>query len=296
MCLYTSKKKGIILKKDLICYKQLEKQEDGTWKTPIMYWIIPKLDTMITPDKDAPEISNFGYKYRLGGGVIHAYLQNPINDNSVDGKLYRAIIPAGTEFWISDDLCEVAAKKMYITSEEVLSLEDATLDTSSILSHPGADIMLTGGKRVPLSSEISPEDVVGIYSGDKVILRDVNLDGIQFSDKPIPGVWRIALKDMDGEGNCKLLPPDLPILKEARKQGGYIPALDELQEAFKNLLEVNISRVTLGLPIIPNNNWFWTSTPRNSVDIWCCDNWFNNMGFCTDCYLRDGYAIYFLKS
>ena len=270
MCLYIGKRKGIILKKDLICYKQLEKQEDGTWKTPARDWIIPKLDSMIFPDEDIPEISGYGYKYLLDGGVIHAYLRIPTRDT--DYLFYKALIPKGTEFWIQDDLSEVASRRMYITSEEV-SPEDATLDISTLF-HLGADLRLASGERVPLSSGINLSDVVGIYSGDKVILKDVNLDRVRFSEKPISevhGKSMNAIKDMDGEENCKLLPPDLLVLREVRKQGGYLPALGELLEAFKNLLEVNISRVTLGLPVIPYG-WFWTSTLRDSETVWCCNS------------------------
>ena len=272
MCLYISKKKGIILEKDLICYKQLEKQEDGTWKTPIMYWIIPKLDTMITPDEDTPEISGYN-QYKLRGGAIHAYLQLP-RDRDTSELFYKAIIPKGTKLWISNDLSEVAARRMYITSEEVFPEDTTTLNISP-LYHLGANLRLASGERVPLSSDINLSDVVGIYSGDKVLLKDVK-DGIKFSEEPISefSIRHLVkvFKDMNGEENCKLLPPDLPILREVKNQGGYIPALGELHEVFKNLLEVNISRVTLGLPIIPKNNLFWTSTLCNSENIWCCSS------------------------
>ena len=299
MCLFISKTKGIILEKDLICYKQLVKQYDGTWKTPARSWTIPKLDSMIFPDEDIPEISEYGYKYLLDGGVIHAYLQIPTRNTG--GLFYKAIIPAGTEIWIQDDLSEVASRKMYITSEEV-SLENATLDISP-LSHLGADLRLASGERVPLSPDINLFDVIGIYSGDKVILKDVNLDGIKFSEKPISGVpgksLEEAIKDMDGEENCKLFPPDLPVLREVRKQGGYLPALGELQEAFMNLLEVNISRAILGLPVIPYGG-FWTSTPCDSETVWCCDSYdywdcsFSSDYYCFSC--QYGYVVSFLRS
>ena len=275
MCLYISKTKGIILEKDLICYKQLEKLKDGTWKTPSRSWTIPKLDSIISPDEDAPEISICRDKYLLGGGVIHAYLRLP--RNTEDKLFYKALIPKGTELWIQDDLSEIASRKMYITSEEVNEILPPDI---SPLSHLGADLRLASGERVPLSSDINLSDVVGIYSGDRVLSKELEIDkyGVQFSKNPLDGIpmrpfeW-LALKDMNGIRNCEYFLPkdlDLPVLEEVKKKGGYLPALGELKEAFKNLLEVNISRVTLGLSPISLYDQFWTSTLQQPKFAWTC--------------------------
>lgn len=112
MCLFIGKNSSFIAKSDIIVYKALKKTNNRRYVTPNQGYPV-KLDSMLLPEEVATE-KPYGFKYCIGEGAIHAY-------SSSDGKdsRFKAIIKKGTKFWIQDDLEQVAAEKLYITSEVV---------------------------------------------------------------------------------------------------------------------------------------------------------------------------------
>ena len=74
MCLYIGNKKGHIAVNDIVCFKELI-LKNGEYITP---WQETKvtLGEYLIPDS-SPKISELGFKYKIGGGVIHAYLDLP---------------------------------------------------------------------------------------------------------------------------------------------------------------------------------------------------------------------------
>lgn len=108
---FIGKNSSFIAKSDIIVYKVL-KTYGGRYVTPNQSYPV-LLDNMLIPEEVATE-KPYGFKYCIGEGAIHAY-------SSSDGKdsRFKAIIKKGTKFWIQDDLEQVAAEKLYITSEVV---------------------------------------------------------------------------------------------------------------------------------------------------------------------------------
>ena len=84
MCLYVGNKNGFVTKEDITVYKVLKKGADG-YKTPYQGCPV-KLGKDLTPSGD-PNFDEYGYKFSLNGGAIHAYL-NPVearrNDKTVE--------------------------------------------------------------------------------------------------------------------------------------------------------------------------------------------------------------------
>jgi len=306
MCLYIGNKNGHVLKKDFVCFKRLNK-EGTRYVTPSQGWEV-KLDTLLIPDESEPQISECGYKYQVNGGAIHAYIDAHGQSSDDSSMLIKAIIPAGTRFWLQDDLTEVAAEKLQLTSE-VIDPKNAISDLSELIETSGADIFLEDGTRHKLlAGDYDKSKVKGIFAyEDKVMLTEIFLEGTKFSENPLTGApsgrqfsnYPDAEKDMKGEEGCTSLEKqfkDLYAIELCRKVGGYLPSLGELEKAFTNLEEINLSRKYLGLDLIPYG-WFWTSSLQDESTIWCCSSSGNDWGYGWGHWdWGRGYVVSFLRS
>ena len=120
MCLYIGYKKPFVAKSDIIVYKYVNKK-DGKYYTACRKYPVTTNEVM-KADGNGDVVLNCFNKYRIEGGVIHACTTT--FDNGFRGKIcLKAIIRKGTEFYIQDDLKQVAAKELYITDEEVATRE-----------------------------------------------------------------------------------------------------------------------------------------------------------------------------
>ena len=137
MCLYIGKNSIFIAKSDIIVYKELKQIGKNDYVTPCQDFPV-KLDNLLIPEGIATE-KPCGFKYRIEEGTIHAYTSSNGNDLK-----FKAIIKKGTKFWIQDDLTEVAAEKLYITSE--LAGKEET-DLSEYIKEFGVDVYLKDGRR-----------------------------------------------------------------------------------------------------------------------------------------------------
>lgn len=108
MCLITNRAKPVVAKTDIYCIKELEQRGKG-YRTPYQETPV-KLDVLIeTKGKDTSELGKYE-KRSIGAGFIHAHT----GLTSYGG--FIAVIPAGTEYYLQDDFCDICAKKMIITS------------------------------------------------------------------------------------------------------------------------------------------------------------------------------------
>ena len=303
MCLYTGNKEGFIATVDIKCYKQLIKVGDNDWRTPSQNWSV-KLGTTLIPDSPNPEIGESGYKWRIDGGVIHCYSGLDIKE---DPGLFEATIPAGTRFWVQDDLKEFAAEKLVLSDKVAKNID---IDVKSLF-YLGADVLLKDGSRKSVLDSYDKNDVIGIYAYDnQAISVDVNLSGIKFSKDPLTGLeeskklcYDDARKDKDGEKNTEYLEKNfsktqLDAIDWCRQRGGFLPSVDQLVRAFKNLISINLTRRYLGLEEIPFA-WFWSSTMRDESSVWgvyshgCYGSWH---WYWYDVYWSDCCVVVFLGS
>ena len=293
MCLTTTFEKGFIAPHDIIVYKKLDQQEDSSWKTPCQECKV-SLDAELVPDRITPELIRRRHHFELHGGVIHAYTQA---ENSED--YFKTIIPRGTRFWVQDDLHEVAAEKLYITSEK--SKEGDKTDLSFLYEN-SLDLLLKNGKRVKWSPDLNLEDVKGIFAYESQPIGLEIYDSEFSSRKPQGLPNRVsnieeAEKDFTGKERTQILRekyPQAEILKNLPKDS-YIPACGELTKALENFLLINITRKALGLEII-EYKCFWSSTPFEDFSGWYVrPDWRDWTGWCYYYWLRDR-VLYFLGS
>ena len=298
MCLYIGKNSSFIAKSDIIVYKELKQIGKNNYVTPCQDFPV-KLDNLLIPEGIATE-KPCGFKYRIEEGTIHAYTSSNGNDLK-----FKAIIKKGTKFWIQDDLTEVAAEKLYITSE--LARKEET-DLSEYIKEFGVDVHLKDGRRCKITDSFDKKDVIGVYGYDNQVIA-LESKGLQLSDDySLPGHPKViddlseAKKDLDGYGNTKQL-KSLGIksgaLDYCEKLGKdwYIPSLGQVKLVAENMLRINLTLKHLGKDTLPFS-WFWSSTLESFKCAWdCCSiggNWYGyDCSYGRVCFC--GYVLPFLE-
>ena len=122
MCLVTRLTKPFVAKKDIVCYKYLRNFGGGYYTTPFRNLDVELDEKMIADTKRNYEGENWKHhhKHRIEDGFIHALLGR----KNIEGDVVvKAIIPAGTEFYVGDDCIEVCARELMLTTE-VIKPED----------------------------------------------------------------------------------------------------------------------------------------------------------------------------
>ena len=116
MCLYLREKQSRVAKKDITVLKYIRLCDEGI-TSPYQYTKIPVNNVMTA----FPKKENYKFLgtdtlgndvYSLDGGAIHAKL---IEEGFPECEGRKAIIPAGTEYWVSVRGDEIAARSMIIT-------------------------------------------------------------------------------------------------------------------------------------------------------------------------------------
>lgn len=116
MCLYLRDKKPRIAKEDITVLKYV-RVYDNLIKSPFQNTII-HANEVLTAYPNKEDIVSFDTDmlgnnlYTLNGGAIHAKLNK---DRYFGYECRKAIIPAGTEYWVSVRGDEIAARSMIVT-------------------------------------------------------------------------------------------------------------------------------------------------------------------------------------
>lgn len=127
MCLYVGNKVALKAKNDIVVYKYLTKVGENKWETPYQGTPV-KLNSTLIPNEKENVHQPLYNKYKIESGAIHAYVN--IGSEDTSDTMFKAIIKAGTTYYIQDDFNEVAAKELYITDEVV----SGAVDNSDIIS------------------------------------------------------------------------------------------------------------------------------------------------------------------
>jgi hypothetical protein len=108
----------MVAKNDITCYKVLKSCDDGSYVTPYQGTSATLNETLEAGDKRA--YSKDGYN-NIKGGFIHALLivKDATGDFNENCKVFVSTIPAGTEFYVSDNFFEICARKIFITDKVV---------------------------------------------------------------------------------------------------------------------------------------------------------------------------------
>ena len=291
MCLYIGNKKPFVAKSDITVYKYVSKN-NGKYYTACRHYPVNTNEVM-KPDKKGDIGLKADNKYCIYGGVIHACTTT--FDNGFEHKVcLKAVIRKGTEFYIQDDLKDVAAKELYITDEEVTDkrstdlteyIEDAINNAESYNDYVKVGYYrLSNGKFVnPL--EYKEGTIIGVVAFFDKNGNPVSV-GVKSEKIPwmkIPLINTVSsnifyddfVEDMDGMRHTKDIlsrkdyDPDIFVAvnycnnysTEGTKPGDwYMPAIGECLKIAQNMLIINMSLSKAGLDTFDLHSSMWSSS------------------------------------
>ena len=291
MCLYIGYTKPFVAKSDITVYKYVIKNK-GKYYTACRADKVNTNEVMI-PNKNGDIVLEFCNKYCIEGGAIHACTTT--FDNGFKNKVcLKAVIRKGTEFYIQDDLKNVAAKELYITDEEVTDkrstdlteyIEDAIKNAESYNDYVKVGYYrLSNGKFVnPL--EYKEGTIIGVVAFFDKNGNPVSV-GVKSEKIPwmkIPLINTVSsnifyddfVEDMDGMRHTKDIlsrkdyDPDIFVAvnycnnysTEGTKPGDwYMPAIGECLKIAQNMLIINMSLSKAGLDTFDLHSSMWSSS------------------------------------
>ena len=175
MCLYLREKKPRVAKEDITVLKYV-KVNDKVITSPLQNTTIP-VNEVLTAYPNKADIFPYGKDmfgndvYSLNGGAIHAKL---IKGGFSECECRKAIIPAGTEYWVSVRADEIAARSMIITYVDWDNGDNKVSDCifEEILENAPevngvkiGDYLLESGGYTRPRKRLSEDEVVGIVAG-----------------------------------------------------------------------------------------------------------------------------------
>ena len=310
MCLYIGYRKPFVAKSDITVYKYVSKN-NGKYYTACRDYPVNTNEVM-KADKNGDIVLNYNNKYRIEGGAIHACTTT--FDNGFDSEIcLKAVIRKGTEFYIQDDLKEVAARELYITDEKVTGrmstdiseyLEDAIKDAES-----NGDGVKVGYYRLSNGNFVNPFEykegtIIGVVAFFDKNSNPVSI-GVNFKKLPwlkmsfkneissdIP--YGDTVEDMDGMKHTKDIlnnkdydPYNFMAVEycnnystEGTKPGDwYLPAIGECVKIVQNVLIINMSLSKAGFATFDLASALWSSSE--------CRGW--SESYTWHCYVDDSH-------
>lgn len=304
MCLVTRLSKPFVAKKDIVCYKYLEKYGDS-YRTPYQKSTV-KLGEEMTANSNKNYNGSYNNwrKYGIEGGFIHAALGRK---DGVSGNIVvKAIIPAGTEFYVGDDAIEVCARKLFITKEtfETDNVPDSRAAIRELFDDYFADFFkpevsvgvgfyrLADGSYlnpVNLTKDINEEDIDGVVSDihdGTIYVTSLDETKARWCEE-----YRVSCKkqidssgdarnDYDGEKHTKDILdrkdledyPAFVWIKNHQTKGiknWHMGAMAEVVPVgCDNQLVINVALALLDNSDLITYDWLWSSSECNSYHAW----------------------------
>ena len=317
MCLYTRDKKPRVAKRDIVCRKYL-RERDGKYQSPNQGTPVTLNEVMIAkPDK--PQISHYDRDkwgneiMSLNGGAIHAKLFDTNNDYGNVCK--KAIIPAGTKYWLDTFGREIAAERMLITDEDAPELNkdfaaDFIKDAPEENGIYVGDYYLTNDSYARPSENINKDEVIGQVVGfhdGKPLIASIEIFIGRWDERYDSKIGNSysssddAIKDFGGKDTTakyKAMPREDRFeafnlcldYRNDREEEWYFPAMGEMTTMLNNALYINTARIVSGIGEVIPSVWFWTCSEGSyrgsswgcslyDVQVYC--DWYYKYGRCS---------------
>ena len=301
MCLYIRDKQPRVAKKDITVLKYV-RLCDNDIISPYQFTKIPVNEIMTAyPDKEDIyyfySTDLFDNKiYSLSGGAIHAKLIK----NGISGcEARKAIIPAGTKYWLSICGTEIAARSMIITdinwdngdNKVSESIFDEILDNA-----PGVngvrigDYLLDNGEYTRPQKGLSKDEVVGIVSGfhnrepliaaltfyisayDRLYNsnfgenNNIERDAIkEFNGKSITKKY----KEGDRDSRFEAFEACIKYRKDKNEEW-YFGAAGEVATMLDNCIYLNAAHQITGLGFVIGDEWYNSCSECSHDYSWAC--------------------------
>lgn len=292
MCLKTSAKKPRIAKTDIKVFKILKKTKDKGYITPIRKSPV-NFDGITVASENSEAVT-----FPIQGGWIHALTSY---QNAVDyrGRLFNnqqhifnAVIPAGTEYFISNDLTEIASRKMYITNQQskkeakAIVYDDILKDYIDNTTF-GDEVMVGDVVYGDLSTKHINEiesynniiGIVGAITNDTIVITALEQAYLQWRKKSRSGwyeEWIFEMERHQSSLNCTAFE-----FCSNYNKGEHKWQLDNADNLYSIVTEnAGIINTTVTLlrkkhidaEYIEDNIKYWSSTEINDYYAICCNS------------------------
>lgn len=304
MCLHIGYKKPFIAKSDIEVYKYVNKYY-GKYRTACRDYPVHTNEVM-KAETNTDIVLDFCNKYRIEGGVIYACTSTFSNLFGCDTCL-KAVIRKGTEFYIQDDLKEIAAKELYITDEEITDyrstdlteyLEDAIKYAESNKDDIKIGYYLLSNGNFVHPFKYQEGTIIGVVA---FFNKDGQPVSISIKSKKLPWLkitfqhevsfnisYNETIEDMDGIRHTKniLNSKDYDSYNfaaveycnkyytEGTKPGDwYMPAIGECVKIAQNMLIINMALSASGFNTFALFSALWSSSELSGLSksyVWRC--------------------------
>lgn len=140
MCLYSQNIKPLAADTDIVVYKHLKKGYNGEVHTPHQGTQVTLGQKFVAKGK-LPKLPKNYSNSEIGKGVIHAYINKETAKSYLsEGEIIKAVIKAGTPFFVQFDMNEIAAPEIVLdndfqiySEETVKEIEDNLDNTISVI-------------------------------------------------------------------------------------------------------------------------------------------------------------------
>lgn len=140
MCLYSQNIKPLVADTDIVVYKHVEKGCNGEVHTPHQCTQVTLGQKFVAKGK-LPKLPENYSNNEIGEGVIHAYINKETAKSYLSkGEIVKAVIKAGTPFFVQFDMDEIAAPEIVLdndfqiySEETVKEIEDNLDNTISVI-------------------------------------------------------------------------------------------------------------------------------------------------------------------
>lgn len=140
MCLLSQNIRPLVADTDIIVYKHLEKGYKGEVRTPHQGTKVTLGQKFVAKGK-LPKLPENYSNNEIGEGVIHAYINKATAESYLSqGEIVKAVIKAGTPFFVQFDMNEIAATEIVLdndfqtySEETVKEIEDNLDNTINVI-------------------------------------------------------------------------------------------------------------------------------------------------------------------
>lgn len=140
MCLFSQNIKPLVADTDIVVYKHLKKGCNGNVHTPHQGTQVTLGQKFVAEGK-LPKLPENYSNNAIGEGVIHAYIDKETAKYCFSqGEIVKAVIKAGTQFFVQFDMTEIAATEIVLdndfqtySEETVKEIEDNLDNTINVI-------------------------------------------------------------------------------------------------------------------------------------------------------------------
>ena len=312
MCLYLRDKKPRVAKEDITVIKYV-KVNDKVITSPLRNTTIP-VNKVLRAYPNKADIFSYGKDifdnnvYSLNGGAIHAKL---IKGGFLECECRKAIIPAGTDYWLGVRGDEIAARSMIITdvdwdkgdnkvSESIF--KEILENTPEVNGVRIGDYLLENGDFTRPRKGLSEDEVVGIvagfHEGEPIIAALTFFYGAfdKLSNSKFSFSYsydNAAIKAFDGRcvtedykvGRRKNRFEAFESCINYRKEKGeewYLGAAGEVATMLDNCIYLNAAHHITNLGFLIGDEWYHSCSDGSYYESWDCDLYSSMVG-CSCC-------------